>query len=30
LPVPIETVIAMAEKAGPKIADIFKGVLASL
>jgi purine-nucleoside phosphorylase len=30
LPIPIETVIAMAEKAGPKIADIFKGVLASL
>jgi purine-nucleoside phosphorylase len=30
LSVPIETVIAMAEKAGPKIADIFKGVLASL
>ena len=30
LPVPIETVIAMAEKAGPIIAEIFKGVLASL
>ncbi len=30
LPVPIETIIAMAEKAGPKIADIFKGVLSSM
>ena len=30
LPVPIETVITMAEKAGPIIAEIFKGVLASL
>ena len=30
LPVPIETVIAMAEKAGPIITEIFKGVLASL
>ena len=30
LPVPIETVIAMAEKAGPVIADIFQGVLSSL
>ncbi|MGD0822386.1 MAG: purine-nucleoside phosphorylase [Desulfomonilia bacterium] len=30
LPVPIETVIAMAEKAGPTIADIFRGVLVAL
>jgi purine-nucleoside phosphorylase len=30
LSVPIETVIAMAEKAGPNIAEIFKGVLAAL
>jgi purine-nucleoside phosphorylase len=30
LSAPIESVIAMAEKAGPAIADIFSGVLAAL
>ncbi|HVN71313.1 MAG TPA: purine-nucleoside phosphorylase [Desulfomonilia bacterium] len=30
LPAPLETVIAMAEKAGPAIAEIFRGVLAAL
>jgi purine-nucleoside phosphorylase len=30
IPAPIESVIAMAEKAGPSIAEIFRGVLGSL